>query len=204
MIRTLFAATALFLAPSLGGANAQELATATFAGGCFWCVESDFDSIPGVVKTVSGYTGGISPNPTYKEVSAGGTGHREAVQITYDPAQVAYADLLTAFWHTVDPADSGGQFCDRGESYQTAIFVDSDEDRRLAELSKTAVQESLGQPIVTPIEAAGPFFPAEAYHQDYYRKNPLRYRFYRWNCGRNQRVEDVWGERAYRGIPDHG
>ena len=142
MIRTLFAATALLLAPSLGGANAQELATATFAGGCFWCVESDFDSIPGVVKTVLGYTGGISPNP-----------------ITYDPSRVAYADLLTAFWHSVDPTDPGGQFCDRGESYQTAIFANSDEQRQLAELSRIAVEASLGQPIVTPIEAAGPFFP---------------------------------------------
>ena len=204
MMRTLFAAAAFCLASISGGANAQERATATFAGGCFWCVESDFDSIPGVVETVSGYTGGIPPNPTYEQVSAGGTGHREAVQITYDLSRVAYADLLTAFWHSVDPTDPGGQFCDRGESYQTAIFVNSDEERRLAELSKIAAAESLGQTVVTPIEAAGPFFPAEAYHQDYHHRNPLRYRFYRWNCGRNQRVEEVWGENAYRGIPDHG
>ena len=204
MMRTLFAAAAFCLALISGGAYAQERATATFAGGCFWCVESDFDSIPGVVETVSGYTGGIPPNPTYEQVSAGGTGHREAVQITYDPSRVAYADLLTAFWHSVDPTDPGGQFCDRGESYQTAIFVNSDEERRLAELSKIAAAESLGQTVVTPIEAAGPFFPAEAYHQDYYHRNPLRYRFYRWSCGRNQRVEDLWGENAYRGIPDHG
>ena len=204
MMRTLFAAAAFCLALIFGGAYAQERATATFAGGCFWCVESDFDSIPGVVETVSGYTGGIPPNPTYEQVSAGGTGHREAVQITYDPSRVAYADLLTAFWHSVDPTDPGGQFCDRGESYQTAIFVNSDEERRLAELSKIAAAESLGQTVVTPIEAAGPFFPAEAYHQDYYHRNPLRYRFYRWSCGRNQRVEDLWGENAYRGIPDHG
>lgn len=204
-MRTLLAAaTALSLAPVVGGVTAQELATATFAGGCFWCVESDFDSIPGVVKTVSGYTGGITPNPTYEQVSVGGTGHREAVQITYDPSRVTYTDLLTAFWHSVDPTDPGGQFCDRGESYQTAIFVNSDEQRRLAETSKQAVEESLGQTIVTPIEVAGPFFPAEAYHQDYYEKNPLRYRFYRWSCRRNQRVEEVWGEHAYRGIPDHG
>ncbi|MFQ5962527.1 MAG: peptide-methionine (S)-S-oxide reductase MsrA, partial [Candidatus Methylomirabilales bacterium] len=154
--------------------------------------------------TVSGYTGGTLPNPTYEQVSAGGTGHREAVRITYDPSLISYADLLTAFWHSVDPTDAGGQFCDRGESYQTAIFVGNDEERRLAEASKRAAQESLGKTIVTPIEAAGPFFPAEAYHQDFYKKSTLRYRYYRWGCGRDRRVEELWGEHAYRGIPDHG
>jgi peptide-methionine (S)-S-oxide reductase len=197
-------ATAVLLAAVVGGLHAQELNTATFAGGCFWCVESDFDQIPGVVRTVSGYTGGTVPNPTYEQVSAGGTGHREAVQITYDPSQVSYAELLTAFWHSVDPTDAGGQFCDRGESYQTAIFVSDNEQRRLAETSKRAAEESLGTIIVTPIESAGPFFPAEEYHQDFYNKRPLRYRYYRLACGRNRRVEEVWGERAYQGIPDHG
>ena len=204
MTRILVAATALFLASMSGGANAQQLATATFAGGCFWCVESDFDAIPGVVETVSGYIGGMSLNPTYEQVSAGGTGHLEAVQITYDPDRVAYEDLLAAFWRSVDPTDAGGQFCDRGESYQTAVFVNSDAEGRVAELSKMAAEASLGQTIVTPIVAGRSFFPAEAYHQDYYQRNPLRYRFYRWNCGRDRRVKEVWGEQAYHGIPGHG
>jgi peptide-methionine (S)-S-oxide reductase len=202
MRNALFAAVAaLLLSGAASAANARATETAIFAGGCFWCVESDFDRIPGVLETVSGYTGGTTPNPTYGQVTAGGTGHREAVRITYDPARVDYGQLLTAFWHSVDPTDPGGQFCDRGVPYQTAIFVEGDEQRRLAEASKQAAERSLGQEIVTPIEAAGPFFPAEDYHQDYYRKNPLQYRFYRWNCGRDQRVRELWGESAYKGIP---
>ena len=197
-------AAVILLTSMVGVANAQELEIATFAGGCFWCVESDFDHIPGVVETVSGYTGGVAPNPTYQQVSAGGTGHREAVHITYDPSLVDYSELLTAFWHSVDPTDPGGQFCDRGESYQTAIFVNNQEQRELAEASKRAAEESLGKTIVTPIEDAGPFFEAEEYHQDYYKKNPLRYRYYRWSCGRNNRVEEVWGDLAYKGIGEHG
>ena len=185
-------------------AMAQDLKTFTVAGGCFWCVESDFDKVSGVVETISGYTGGTLDNPTYRQVTAGGTGHREAVQITYDPSKIGYEDLLTAFWSSVDPTDPGGQFCDRGESYQTAIFVADDVERQLAESSKKSAMEALGKEIVTPIEEAGRFFPAEDYHQDYYQKNPVRYRYYRWSCGRNQRVREVWGERAYEGIPDHG
>jgi peptide-methionine (S)-S-oxide reductase len=205
MTRTLLgAALALALAPALGAAQSQELATATFAGGCFWCVESDFDHVPGVVETVSGYTGGTLDNPTYHQVGAGGTGHYEAVQIKFDPARVTYEQLLEAFWHSVDPTDPGGQFCDRGESYRTAVFVHDPSQRGVAEASKEAAAEALGQPIATPIVEAGPFYPAEDYHQDYYQKNPLRYRYYRWACGRNARVEQVWGEHAYQGIPDHG
>ncbi len=211
MTRTLLAAAvaALALAPAAfggggGGAHAQELATATFAGGCFWCVEADFDHVPGVVETVSGYTGGTVADPSYEQVSAGGTGHREAVRIAYDPSRVSYEALLTAFWHSVDPTDAGGQFCDRGESYQTAIFVQDEEQRRAAEASKAAAQEVLGDTVVTPIEEAGPFYPAEDYHQGYYEKNPLRYRYYRWGCGRDARIEQVWGERAFEGIPGHG
>ncbi len=200
----LAAATAIALGGATASTSAQELETATFAGGCFWCVESDFDAIPGVLETVSGYTGGIQPNPTYKEVTAGGTGHREVVQITFDPSIVSYNDLLTAFWHSVDPTDAGGQFCDRGESYETAVFVEDERQRALAEESRAIAEASLGQTIVTPIEPAAPFFPAEDYHQDYYEKNPLRYKFYRWSCGRNQRVEELWGDRAYTGIPAHG
>ena len=198
------ALAAMVVAYTASTAHAQELETATFAGGCFWCVESDFDAIPGVVKTVSGYTGGIIQNPTYKTVSAGGTGHREAVQITFDPDLVSYQQLLTAFWHSVDPTDAGGQFCDRGEPYSTAVFVIDDAQRQYAETSKRETEASLGQTIATTIEAATPFFPAEDYHQDYYEKNPLRYRYYRWSCGRNQRVEELWGDRAYTGIPGHG
>ena len=181
------------------------LATATFAGGCFWCVESDFDTVPGVVETISGYTGGTTANPTYKQVGEGDTGHREAVQIRYDPKQVSYERLLEIFWRSVDPTDGGGQFCDRGESYQTAIFVDSEEERRRAEAAKAAIGESmvLDAPVVTPIEPAGEFYPAEDYHQDYYEKNPARYRFYRFACRRDARVQDIWGDQAHDGIGGH-
>ena len=185
-------------------ASAQELQKAVFAGGCFWCVESDFDQIPGVVATVSGFTGGTTSDPSYPQVTAGGTGHYEAVEITYDSSTVRYEELLTAFWHSVDPTDGGGQFCDRGKSYETAVFVANELERSVAEASKAAAQEMIDNPIVTPILATGPFYAAEEYHQDYYTKNPIRYKFYRWNCGRNQRVEEVWGEHAYEGIPAHG
>ncbi len=185
-------------------ASAQELQKAVFAGGCFWCVESDFDQIPGVVATVSGFTGGTTSDPSYPQVTAGGTGHYEAVEITYDSSTVSYEELLTAFWHSVDPTDGGGQFCDRGKSYETAVFVANELEHSLAEASKAAAQEMVDNPIVTPILATGPFYAAEEYHQDYYTKNPIRYKFYRWNCGRNQRVEEVWGEHAYEGIPAHG
>ncbi len=190
---------------SLSAAAEDGLEVATFAGGCFWCVESDFDAVPGVVRTVSGYTGGTLADPTYKRVSAGGTGHREAVQIFYDPKQVGYAALVEIFWRSVDPTDGGGQFCDRGESYETAIFANSPEQKQQAEASKGALQRSgvLNQPVVTSVEIAGPFYPAEDYHQDYYRKSPLRYGFYRYTCGRDARVEELWGEDAYRGIAKH-
>lgn len=183
---------------------AGKTATAIFAGGCFWCVESDFDHVPGVLKTVSGYTGGRTKNPTYKQVSYERTGHREAVEITYDPTKVTYNQLMTVFWHSVDPTDAGGQFCDRGVSYESAVFVANAEQRRIAEASKAAAMQSLGQKIVTKIEDAATFYPAEGYHQDYYTKNPVRYKLYRWNCGRNQQVEKVWGAKAYTGIPKTG
>ena len=186
-------------------ASDDDLAVATFAGGCFWCVESDFDKVPGVVETISGYTGGTVANPNYKQVTKGGTGHREAVQIRYDPKQVSYDRLLHIFWRSVDPTDGGGQFCDRGESYQTAIFAGSEEERHLAEASREALEQSmvLDAPVVTPIETAGEFYPAEDYHQDYYTKNPVRYRFYRFSCGRDSRVQQVWGREAHDGIGDH-
>jgi peptide-methionine (S)-S-oxide reductase len=183
----------------------ETLEVATFAGGCFWCVESDFDAVAGVARTVSGYTGGHVENPTYGQVSSDTTGHREAVQIYFDPNRVAFADLLQIFWRTIDPTDAGGQFCDRGKSYTTAVFANSEQQRRAAEASKKMIQSSgiLGQPVVTTIETAGPFYPAEDYHQDYYTKNPLRYKFYRFSCGRDARVKDLWGEQAHRGIATH-
>ena len=184
-------------------ASAQQLEKAIFAGGCFWCVESDFDKVPGVVSTVSGYTGGKTNDPTYRQVTAGGTGHYEAVEITYDPAKVSYEALLTAFWHSVDPTDGGGQFCDRGQSYETAVFA-NEKQRSPAEASKTAAQKRVDKPIVTPILAAAPFYAAEDYHQEYYKKNPLRYNYYRWGCGRDKKVKEVWGKHAYEGIPGHG
>jgi peptide-methionine (S)-S-oxide reductase len=174
---------------------ADGLAVATFAGGCFWCMQPPFDALPGVVATLAGYTGGRTRQPTYEEVSAGGTGHAEAVRITYDPARVSYTDLLTVFWRNVDPTRADGQFCDRGRQYRTAIFVADDTQRRLAEESKRALAESgrLAQPIVTEIVAATEFWPAEDYHQEYYRKNPVRYHFYRFTCGRDQRLKELWG-----------
>jgi peptide-methionine (S)-S-oxide reductase len=178
---------------------------ATFAGGCFWCVESDFDHVPGVVRTISGYTGGTLENPTYKDVTAGGTGHREAVQIYFDPMKVSYAELLEIFWRSVDPTDAGGQFCDRGVSYETAIFANSPEQAQLARTSKRRLQDSgvLKQPIVTKVETADAFYPAEDYHQDYYKKNPLRYQYYRFSCGRDKRIADLWGDEAHKGIGEH-
>ena len=176
-------------------ASAQSrTATAVFAGGCFWCTESDFDHIPGVTETLSGYTGGRVRNPTYEQVSAGNTGHIEAVRIVYDPARVSYATLVERFFRTIDPLDSGGQFCDRGSQYRSAIFVANAAERRIAEAAKARFARQLGRPIATEILPRGIFWRAEAYHQDYYRQNPVRYRFYRWNCGRDARLEAVWGE----------
>ena len=182
-------------------ASAQNLEKAIFAGGCFWCVESDFDKVPGVVSTTSGYTGGRTKNPTYKEVTYGDTGHYEAVEITYDPAKVSYEALLTAFWHSVDPTDDGGQFCDRGDSYKTAVFALNEKQRKAAEASKKAAQEALGKPIVTPILTAATFYPAEYYHQNYYQNNSYRYRYYRFSCGRDRKLRNLWGEHAFKGIP---
>lgn len=173
----------------------EGLAAATFAGGCFWCMEPPFDKLEGVVSTTSGYLGGQRDNPTYQEVSAGGTGHAEAVRILYDPDKVSYQQLLDVFWHNVDPLDPHGQFCDKGSQYRTAIFYHGDEQRKLAEQSMQALAQSgrFDRPIVTEIVAAPTFYPAEDYHQDYYRKNPLRYKYYRFSCGRDQRLEELWG-----------
>lgn len=192
MIRTALFALTLLAGPAL----AEDRQTAIFAGGCFWCTESDFDKVPGVLETVSGYIGGTVEAPTYRQVVSGGTGHLEAVAITYDADVVDYATLLQLYWRSIDPLDAGGQFCDRGESYTTAIFAETDAERRLAEASKAESAEILGAPIATTIRDAAPFWPAEEYHQDYYRKNPIRYSFYRSRCGRDARVRAVWGEAA--------
>ena len=167
-------------------------ATAIFAGGCFWCTESDFEKVPGVSEAVSGYTGGTSANPTYEAVSAGGTGHYEAVRIRYDPAKISYAQLAAYYFRTVDPVDAGGQFCDRGESYRTAIFVAGDAERQAAEAAKARAQTTLGQPIATPILPAAAFTDAEGYHQDYYKTNSLKYKYYRSRCGRDARLKELW------------
>ena len=170
-----------------------QRAEAVFAGGCFWCTEADFDKVPGVLSTTSGYTGGTLRNPTYKQVSAGDTGHIEAVKVTYDPARVSYAPLAARFIRTIDPLDSGGSFCDRGYVYRSAFFVADAAQRRVAESVNARAQEALKKPIATLILPAATFYPAETYHQNYYKKNPVRYRFYRFNCGRDARLKELWG-----------
>ncbi|MGB0843732.1 MAG: peptide-methionine (S)-S-oxide reductase MsrA [Alphaproteobacteria bacterium] len=180
--------------------QAQSGASAIFAGGCFWCVESDFDKLPGVVATTSGYAGGHLDNPTYKSVTRGNSGHYEVVKVDYDPSRVSYDKLLEVFWHSVDPTDDGGQFCDRGQSYQTAIIA-LNEQQRYAALNSKQQLLNAGYDIATPVLPAATFFPAEDYHQDYYLKNPVRYKYYRYSCGRNQQVQRVWGDMAYKGLP---
>ena len=177
--------------------STEGLASAIFAGGCFWCMEPPYDALEGVISTTSGFTGGHVAAPSYEQVVRGGTGHVEAVKVVYDPAVVGFATLLDVYWRNVDPLDAGGQFCDRGEAYATSIFVADVHERQLAEASKQALEKSgrFDQPIVTPIRERTEFYPAEAYHQDYYRKNAVRYRFYRFNCGRDRRLDELWGDR---------
>jgi peptide-methionine (S)-S-oxide reductase len=170
--------------------------TAVFAGGCFWCMEGPFEKLAGVSEVVSGYAGGRTVNPTYEQVTAGGTGHTEVVRVSYDPAKVSYATLLEIYWRNVDPFDGGGQFCDRGASYRPEIFVATEDERRIAEQSKTALEQRFGRPIAVRITAATPFYAAEGYHQDYYLRNPLRYKYYRNGCGRDARLDKVWGAEA--------
>jgi peptide-methionine (S)-S-oxide reductase len=188
----------LGLAAATPAAAQTGTAKATFAGGCFWCVEEAFEKVDGVVSAVSGYTGGRRPNPTYAQVSAGGTGHAEAVEVAYDSSKVTYQQLLQVFWHNVDPVAVDRQFCDGGRQYRSAIFYHDEAQRQAAEASKRDLEASkrLTQPIATEIVAAGPFYPAEEYHQGYYQKNPVRYKFYKWNCGRAQRLEQIWGKPA--------
>lgn len=196
------------LALRYGPAQASETQRLFVAGGCFWCVEADFEKVTGVLGVVSGYTGGTSENPTYKEVTRGGTGHYEAVEIAFDPTKVSRATLVDLFLRSVDPTDAGGQFCDRGDSYRTAIFVSNIGEKRLAEAAIAKAEQALGQEIQTPVLDLGPFWPAEDYHQDYYKGSKLvftrfgpkrqssAYKAYRDACGRDQRVKELWGDKA--------
>jgi peptide-methionine (S)-S-oxide reductase len=185
--------------PAIGsaepGPGKANQATAIFAGGCFWCMEPPFDKLDGVISTTSGYTGGHKPDPTYQQVSAGKTGHTEAIEIVYDPDKISYAELLDVFWRNIDPTTVDGQFCDWGSQYRSEIFFNSALQQQLAEKSKSALEKNkpFKEPVVTAISKASIFYPAEDYHQDYYLKNPVRYKFYRYGCGRDKRLEELWG-----------
>ena len=209
--RRLFAATLLFAfggwagaqgptptAPAQAPAAAAGTQKAVFAGGCFWCVESDFDKVPGVLSTTSGYIGGKLANPTYEQVAAKLTGHAEAVEIVFDPSKVTYEKLVEHFWRTIDPTTKDAQFCDHGSPYRTAIFANDADQLKIAQASLAALQKSkpFKEPIVTEIVPAGAFYPAEEYHQDYYKKNPVRYQYYRLACGRDARLKQLWGDKA--------
>lgn len=204
MVRRSIAGLSLFAALAIAGAAygqspaPAKTEKATFAGGCFWCVEADFDKVEGVISTTSGYIGGKTAKPDYRQVSSGGTGHAEAVEIVFDPAKVSYEKLLQVFWRNIDPVAKDRQFCDSGDMYRSAIFSHGNEQRALAEKSKKDLEASgqFTQPIVTEIAAASTFYPAEDYHQDYHQKNPRKYSFYRWNCGRDQRLEQIWGKKT--------
>jgi peptide-methionine (S)-S-oxide reductase len=197
MFRRAFLTLCLAFATGAAGAQAAT-ARAIFAGGCFWCVEADFDKIDGVISTTSGYTGGTVPNPTYEQVSSKRTGHAEAVEVVFDPAKVSYERLVEYFWHTIDPTVKDQQFCDHGSPYRTAIFAVDAEQLRIAQASKARLEKfkPFKDPIVTEIVMAGAFYPAEDYHQNYYKNNPLRYNFYRTGCGRDARLKQLWGELA--------
>ncbi|GAC1448659.1 MAG: peptide-methionine (S)-S-oxide reductase MsrA [Desulfuromonadaceae bacterium] len=188
----------LFAMLAAGPVNAADLEKAIFAGGCFWCMEAPFDKLPGVVSVTAGYTGGHKKDPTYKEVSAGGTGHAEAVQVVYDPSKISYSALLAVFWRNIDPTVADRQFCDVGHQYRAAIFYQGEVQRKSALQSKAAVEKSRAfrEAVVTEITPATEFYPAEEYHQHYYKKNPLRYSYYRSGCGRDKRLKDLWGSGA--------
>ncbi len=189
-------------APGKSAMADSALASATFAGGCFWCMETAFEGLPGVKSVISGYTGGPERNPTYEQVSSKTTGHAEAVRITYDPRQISYPQLLDLFWHNVDPTDAGGQFCDRGPEYRSEIYYRDATQRRLAEESKRRLEttpQRFKRPIVTKILAATEFWPAEEYHQDFYKKDPMRYHGYRAGCGRDRRLTELWGKPGRQG-----
>lgn len=191
---------AAMLIPTITVMAATNYEKATFAGGCFWCMEHPFDEIPGVISVTSGYTGGHKNNPKYEEVSAGGTGHAEAVQIIYDPAKVTYEKLLNIFWRNIDPTTKNRQFCDSGNQYRSAIFYHNEEQKSIALQSRAQLEKNktFKEPVVTEIVHASEFYPAEEYHQHYYKKNPIRYKFYRATCGRDRRLKELWGNTADR------
>ena len=192
---TIFFVGAWGVQSSSQAAADATLGKAYFAGGCFWCMEEVFEKVEGVLSATSGYMGGTVANPSYEEVSAGRTGHAESVEVVYDPAKVSYQKLLDAFWHNVDPITPNAQFCDHGNQYRSAVFFQTDEEKRVSDTSKLAIEQSkrFNEPIVTQIVKASQFYPAEEYHQDYYKKNPVRYKFYKYNCGRANRLEALWG-----------
>jgi peptide-methionine (S)-S-oxide reductase len=198
MLRSILAAALFGMSCAVAGTAGAAEKSVIFAGGCVWCVEKDFDHVPGVISTVSGYAGGTSENPTYK--NHGAAGHREVVKIDYDDAKVSFDKLLDVFWHSVDPTDGGGQFCDRGHPYTTAVYASGKDEIKAAEASKVEIAKLLGKPVVTEIAPAPAFWPAEEYHQDYYKKNPIRYRFYRSSCGRDKAIDKLWGKAAHQGI----
>ena len=187
---------AVIVSGLLGGNVAAQTKEAVFAGGCFWCLEGPFDALPGVLETQSGYTGGQTPNPTYEQVSSGTSGHLEAMRVVYDPEKIGFDKLLDVFWRNIDPTDPGGQFCDRGPQYRSAIFFGDETEEAVALASKARVEENRGFEVATEILPRTAFFAAEEYHQDYYRKNPLRYHFYRQGCGRDLRLRQLWGAPA--------
>ena len=198
LVKKLFLICAFFVSSLTAPTTLAERATAIFAGGCFWCMEKPFDQLEGVLETTSGYSGGHTLNPSYEQVSSGTTGHIEVLQVTYDTEKVDYLTLLKTFWRNVDPLDDGGQFCDRGEQYLSGIFVANDTQRKLAEQTQQALQKTTfkDRPIATFIHDASTFYAAEPRHQNYYKNNPLRYRFYRYNCGRDQRLNAVWKDKT--------
>ena len=195
--RSLYMILIILLVAATGSAgHAAEQAKAVFAGGCFWCMEEVFEKVEGVVSVTSGYMGGQKTNPTYEEVSAGGTGHAESVEVVYDPARVSYQKLLDSFWKNVDPLTPNAQFCDHGSQYRAVVFYGNEEEKRQAEASKQSIEQAkrFTEPIVTQIVTASKFYPAEDYHQDFYKKNPTKYKFYKYTCGRAQRLEQLWGK----------
>lgn len=198
MLTTAVMGLSMILITVVAAMAATNLEKAIFAGGCFWCMEQPFDKIPGVVSVTPGYTGGRKKNPTYEEVSAGGTGHAEAVQVVYDPAKVTFEKLLNVFWHNIDPTAKDRQFCDSGNQYRSAIFFHNEEQHRLSLQSKTQLEKdkTFKEPVVTEIVQATEFYPAEEYHQHYYKKNPIRYKYYRTSCGRDRRLKELWGDDA--------
>jgi peptide-methionine (S)-S-oxide reductase len=198
--RVAVALFALYYAAIAAAQAPAAPAKATFAGGCFWCVESDFDKVDGVISTTSGYTGGKTANPTYEQVGSKATGHYEAVEIVFDPKKVSYEKLVEYFWRTIDPTDASGQFCDKGAPYKTAIFAHDAEQLKIAQASRERLEKTkpFKAPVVTEVLSAAPFYRAEEYHQDYYTKNPVRYKYYRTSCGRDARVKELWGAEAQK------